>query len=43
MHLKYIDCGIHAREWVSPSSCVFMIARVINFTPINYSLQLKIY
>jgi carboxypeptidase A2 len=21
----WIDCGIHAREWVSPSTCIFMI------------------
>ncbi|RMZ96898.1 carboxypeptidase O, partial [Brachionus plicatilis] len=25
----WIDCGIHAREWVSPASCVYLIDRFI--------------
>jgi carboxypeptidase A2 len=27
----WIDCGIHAREWVSPSTCVWIINKVIFF------------
>ncbi|CAF1015019.1 unnamed protein product [Brachionus calyciflorus] len=26
----WIDCGIHAREWVSPASCVYLIDRLIS-------------
>jgi murein tripeptide amidase MpaA len=25
----WIDCGIHAREWVSPASCVYLINQII--------------
>jgi len=25
----WLDCGIHAREWVSPSSCIWFIDRLI--------------
>jgi len=28
-----IDCGIHAREWISPSTCVYMINQII----VNYN------
>jgi hypothetical protein len=24
----WIDCGIHAREWVSPSTCIWIIDKV---------------
>jgi len=26
----WIDCGIHAREWISPSTCVYMIDALIS-------------
>lgn len=26
----WIDCGFHAREWISPSTCVWMIQNLIN-------------
>ena len=25
----WIDCGIHAREWVSPATCVYMINKLV--------------
>ena len=25
----WIDCGIHAREWISPATCVYFIDKVI--------------
>jgi hypothetical protein len=25
----WIDCGIHAREWVSPATCIYFIDRII--------------
>ena len=24
----FINCGIHAREWVSPATCMYMIKQV---------------
>lgn len=24
----FINCGIHAREWVSPATCIYMIKQV---------------
>ena len=24
----WIDCGIHAREWISPATCQYIIDRV---------------
>ncbi len=26
----FIDCGIHAREWITISTCVYIIDRVYN-------------
>jgi len=26
----WIDCGIHAREWVSPATCVYIVDKLIN-------------
>jgi hypothetical protein len=26
----WLDCGIHAREWVSPATCVYIIDAVNN-------------
>lgn len=25
----WIDCGIHAREWISPATCIWMIDQII--------------
>ncbi|XP_064645161.1 carboxypeptidase B-like [Lineus longissimus] len=33
----WIDCGIHAREWVSPATCVYMINRFIDDYSRGYS------
>ena len=27
---KFLECGIHAREWVSPASCRYMINQVLS-------------
>ena len=30
-HIEYfLECGIHAREWVSPASCRYMINQVLS-------------
>ena len=26
----WIDCGIHAREWISPATCINLIDKVTN-------------
>ena len=26
----WIDCGIHAREWITPATCIWMIDSFIN-------------
>jgi hypothetical protein len=28
----WIDCGIHAREWVSPATCVYTINKVVFYS-----------
>ena len=24
-HILFFDCGIHAREWIAPASCLYVI------------------
>lgn len=36
----FIDCGIHAREWVTISTCVYIIDKVPIFLKLYY-YQLK--
>lgn len=30
----WFDCGIHAREWVAPSTCVYMLDKVFKLLSI---------
>jgi hypothetical protein len=36
----WIDCGIHAREWISPATCVNLIDKVFKF--LNFSKYFNI-
>jgi len=39
-HILYFDCGIHAREWISPASCLYVIQKLaIVFEYKNYILR----
>jgi hypothetical protein len=43
--LKYrnsLDCGFHAREWISPSTCVWMIDRLLDEYRSNDPIVIKL-
>ena len=40
---KQIDCGIHAREWVSPATCVYTINQLISDFRSNDTKTLAIF
>jgi len=33
--LVYIECGIHAREWITPPHCLWFIDQILNEDPVN--------
>ncbi len=39
----WIDCGIHAREWVTPATCIWIINNLINEHRANASQSLLNY
>jgi hypothetical protein len=41
----WIDCGIHAREWISPATCVNLIDKVFKFFNFSkyFNIQLNIF
>ena len=36
----FMECGIHAREWISPATCTFLINEVSGHVPGSSSLLL---
>ena len=39
----WIDCGIHAREWISPATCLWIIESLVNDYKINQADSLLNY
>ena len=41
----WLDCGIHAREWLSPATCIWIIDRVVSYflIKLKYSIYLFFY
>ena len=35
----FINCGIHAREWVTPATCMIMIRQVCSLIKQVYSIR----
>ena len=33
----FMNCGAHAREWVSPATCMYIIKQVCEFSCIGFS------
>lgn len=36
----WFDCGIHAREWISPATCIYLINRVRNLVGVVIEFKL---